>query len=88
MQIHSEYASESNIYKNSNGITNPTLLGMTIKDKCENLVVATDVEGATLISIKLETTIVLATIAPNLAIITKDLKVDVRIKEIEALVTE
>ncbi len=45
-------------------------------------------EGSTLISIQPETTTILSTIAPNLVTIIEDLRVDVRIEEIEALVME
>jgi hypothetical protein len=76
------------MYKNSSGIVNPMFLGMTIIDECANPVLEIDMEGVTLISIQLETTTVLAATALSLTTITENLKVDVKIEEIKALVME
>ncbi|CAM6008870.1 unnamed protein product [Sphagnum balticum] len=70
------------------GIVDSKLFGMTIKDDCANSIVETDMEGAILISIQLETTIVPIATAPSLVAATKGLGVDVRIEEIEVVVME
>jgi len=88
MQFHFGSASKFDMYKDFCDIANPMLLGMTVKDDYANLMVETDMEGATLILIQTKTTIVLATTTPSLAITMEDLWVDVRIEEIEALVME
>jgi hypothetical protein len=57
------------MYKNSSGTANSTFLDMTVNDECVNMVVETDMEGSTLILIQLETTTILATIAPSIVTI-------------------
>jgi alpha-amylase/alpha-mannosidase (GH57 family) len=88
MQFHFGSTSKFDMYKNFNDTVNLTLSSMTVNDDCANLVVETDMEGATLISIQTETIVVLATTTPSLAITMEDIWVDVRIEEIEAPVME
>jgi hypothetical protein len=76
------------MYKNFSGTIDLTLSGMTIKDECANLVVETNMEGATLISIQLEITTVLVATAPSFVTTIENLKVNVRIEEIEAPIME
>jgi len=61
---------------------------MTIKDKCANLVVETIMEGVTLISIQLKTTIVLVVSTPSPSAITKDLGVDVKVEVTKVMIME
>ncbi len=88
MQIHFGSTSKFDMYKNSSGTTNPMFLGMTVNNECANMVVEIDMGGSTLISIQPETTTILITIAPSLVTTIEDLRVDVRIEEIKALVME
>ncbi len=60
----------------------------TIKDECANLVVETSMEGATLILVQQETIVIPIAIAPSPFITTKDLRVDVKVEVIEAMIME
>jgi hypothetical protein len=61
---------------------------MIIKDECANLVVETVMEGVTLNSIQLKTTIVHVATTPNPFVVTEDLGVDVKVKVTEAMIME
>jgi hypothetical protein len=56
---------------------------MTVKDKCVNPIVETDMEEGTLILVHLGS--IIATL-PSLVVVTEDLRVDVKVEETKAIV--
>jgi hypothetical protein len=62
------------------GVIDPTLFGTIIKDELINLMDGISMEVVTLILVQLETTIVPATITPNLVTPTEDPRVDVKVE--------
>jgi hypothetical protein len=64
------------------------LFDTTIKDECANLVVETNMEGATLTLVQQETIVIPIAIAPSPFTASKDLRVDVKVEVIEATIME